>query len=1081
MGHRRHRVPVPARRWWVVVVAVAAGGGLLPSGASSAQTAPDDRVYRSVAEVVSWGRVDPRVAEAVAAGGGVRAIVVQRAPSTVGYAASAAGGGEAGVTLARSFAPAKEEIAGIAGVSVVSELPSLNVTPVRIDSAASLIALGNSDVVEKVVLDEEFRATVAQSSVVIRSPETWARGYGGAGTYVGVIDTGVNYTTPDLACTAPGVPASCPVAIVPPDFSRNANGTPYDDGSLDSSGHGTNVSSIIARIAPQTKLVVADVFGPSGSAYASDIAAAVQYFINLKSSGVPIRAVNLSLGSTAFESGSCADITGMGALLAAGIQPVAAAGNSAFAAGSPAFRQGLSSPACVPGVISVGATYDMAVGAISYPNACIDYTTSLDKIPCFSQSGPNLSVLAPGAVITAGGLIVAGTSQAAPHVTAAVAILASAVPTASSSALNAAVRTSPVQIFDPRVGLTFPRLDLPSALDALQSASGATTPDSFDRARVIAGASGSTSVAAGLTSQGGETSHGNRNGIRSTWFSWTAPSTGTATFSSVGSTFDTALSVYSGTMLGALTEVAADDNTTSTGTAAMVGPIEVVSGTTYRIAVNCGTDLASCGTVSLAWSASTSTSAPVNDALSSAVLLSASSGSTGGVNAFATSQEGEPGAIAGAPASKSIWFKIPGRPRQRLSLSTDGSNFDTAITVLAGSDVRRLFPLGAHNDVGPTANGFDSTSRFEAASLSEGESYYVAVDSPTARTGSVVLAWSFLSGAAPSAGGGPTIPRTGAPQTPGSIPSTTRPAAPGTPPVSIAVPCLERIPTGPSYVILDSAPGDYIGQGACTIYSIPTSWIASNGPGVMSILGADGSIWTLVFGPASGQPFAVGVYPDARNDSGGSKPVMFVRGAGRGCSEAFGSFTVTTVVFDQVANVSDLDLSFEQRCEQAGAPPLRGVIRIRPYSLPAAGACFSALPMTGPVFVMDSRAVPNVDASAYCESTIGDPSWSFSASGGPSEVTILATRNEFPNYMSLELATGSQASLGVGTFQAKGFPDNGSSPGLRVGGHNFSEFAGNFTINSISFSVDGQVTAVDVSFFQNMGWLNPPRVGRVRF
>ncbi len=1091
MGLQRRFAFLRVRFLGLVLVGVAVGSALLPTGESSAETWPDDRVYRSVAEVVSWGRVDPRVAQALAENGEVRAIVVQRQPAIGRAAASSASTdatGDVASSLAQLFASAKDEIADIAGVSVTTKLPSINVTPVRIDSLASLVALGNSDVVEQVVLDEEFRATVSESSNVIGAPQTWARGYGGAGTYVGVIDTGVNYTTGDLGCIAPGVPTSCPVAIVPPDFSRNENGTPYDDGSLDASGHGTNVSSIIARIAPQAKLVVADVFGPGGIAYASDVAAAVQYFIDLKSSGVPIRAVNLSLGNTAFFSSACTDTTGMGALLLTGIQPVAAAGNSAYAQESTAFRQGLSSPACVPGVISVGATYDMNVGAITFGNACIDYTPSLDKIPCFSQSGPNLSVLAPGAVITAGGLIAAGTSQAAPHVSAAVAMLASAVPTASSAALNAAVRTSPVQIFDARVGLTFPRLDLPSALDALQSAFGATGPDSFDRSRVLVGASGSTSVPAGLTSQGGETAHGNRNGIRSTWFSWTAPSTGTATFSTVGSTFDTALSMYTGTMLGTLGEVAANDNATSTGTAAMVGPIEVVAGTAYRIAVSCGTDVVSCGTVSLAWSSSTSTGTPANDALSSAVPISAASGSISGVNAFATSQEGEPGAIAGAPSSKSIWYRIPGRSRQRLSLSTAGSNFDTAITVLAGSDIQRLFPLGAHNDVGQTANGFDSTSRFEAASLSEGESYYVAIDSPTGRTGSVELAWSFLSGAAPSAGGGTTIPRTGAPQSGGgSATVTTRPSAPGEPPFAFG-PCLERIPEASRYLVIEIPPGYGYNDRNCTIISLASGWVGNSGLAVYATKRwPDGySFFNLYFNPAVGDPIVLGTYANARRFPEPGVPQVSVSGGSfGGCAESFGEFTISTLVFDAVGQIVDLDLSFEQRCGSPIAPPIRGMIRIRPYTPPFEGECLSSFPSSGRALVVDFRISGNVAALGYCRSAIENP-WVFDISGGPGAVTVRGTKYQFGEWdeFDISFSAGGSASLGVGSYgPATFYPYNGSNAGLgfKFGSENVCYFlAGRFTVNSISFDTFGNVTSIDAVFDQRCSG-GPPELGRVRF
>jgi hypothetical protein len=61
---------------------------------------------------------------------------------------------------------------------------------------------------------------------------------------------GADYAHPDLgACPYPGAPEPCRVA-----FARDF--TPADDGLTDSSGHGTNVASIIAKVAPGVKILV---------------------------------------------------------------------------------------------------------------------------------------------------------------------------------------------------------------------------------------------------------------------------------------------------------------------------------------------------------------------------------------------------------------------------------------------------------------------------------------------------------------------------------------------------------------------------------------------------------------------------------------------------------------------------------------------------------------------------------------------------------------------------------------------------------------------------------------------------------
>lgn len=80
------------------------------------------------------------------------------------------------------------------------------------------------------------------------------------------------------------------------------------------------------------------------------------------------------------------------------------------------------------------------------------------------------------------------------------------------------------------------------------------------------------------------------------WFTWTAPADGPVAFSTCGSDFDTVLAVYSGTSVGGLTRLAADDDTCELGARAGV---VATAGTTYRIAVDGFHGAA--GTVSLTW------------------------------------------------------------------------------------------------------------------------------------------------------------------------------------------------------------------------------------------------------------------------------------------------------------------------------------------------------------------------------------------------------------------------------------------------------------------------------------------------
>ena len=87
------------------------------------------------------------------------------------------------------------------------------------------------------------------------------------------------------------------------------------------------------------------------------------------------------------------------------------------------------------------------------------------------------------------------------------------------------------------------------------------------------------------TKQTGEPNHAGLAGGASVWWTWTAPSNGTYTVSTRGSSFDTLLGVYTGSSVGSLVAVASDDDGLNTGTASLVSFL-ATSGTAYQIAVD---------------------------------------------------------------------------------------------------------------------------------------------------------------------------------------------------------------------------------------------------------------------------------------------------------------------------------------------------------------------------------------------------------------------------------------------------------------------------------------------------------------
>jgi subtilisin family serine protease len=301
-----------------------------------------------------------------------------------------------------------------------------------------------------------------ESVPLVRAPEAQRAGFTGAGTAVAVLDTGVDYRRAAFGpCTGPDTPQRvCRVAVA----TSVANGP----GQLDPNGHGTNVSGIVLGIAPQTRLIVLDVFD-GDRASTAQILAALDWVLKHKRE-YNIVAVNLSLGAETHRRSACrlSPYTSVFRdLREAGVLPIVAAGNGGMVGGR--FVNGVASPACVPGAVSVGAVYDSPQGVRVYPGTCTERSTRADQVTCWSQSGPTLSLWAPGSRITAAGITKEGTSQAAPHVAGAVAALASKCPAATPTDIEQALTTTGPTVKDPRNGVERHRLDVYAAGQTLQA------------------------------------------------------------------------------------------------------------------------------------------------------------------------------------------------------------------------------------------------------------------------------------------------------------------------------------------------------------------------------------------------------------------------------------------------------------------------------------------------------------------------------------------------------------------------------------------------------------------------------------
>ena len=340
---------------------------------------------------------------------------------------------------------------------VLREYSHLPISHVRVRSASVLDNLLANPVVIGIYENSvRYRAKLAQSLPLIRQPLAAAAGDQGSGTTVAVLDQRVDFTNSVFgSCTSPGAPSSCKVLVAQDAPQMPNDGLKYQD------GHGTNVAATVLAVAPGSKIVSLNVFNGE-RATDTDIISAINWCV-ANASTYKIVAMNLSLGSggDTAQTSSSPYHSAFASAHAAGILPVAAAGNNGY-------TNKIHEPASVVGAVSVGAVYDSIYGTMGpwEGSNCTDSTTAADQVTCFSNSASFLTLLAPGCRDDAGMIspdYMCGTSQAAPHVAGAVAVLRSAFPTETLDQTVTRLQNG-VAVTDSRNGVTKPRLDLAKAL-----------------------------------------------------------------------------------------------------------------------------------------------------------------------------------------------------------------------------------------------------------------------------------------------------------------------------------------------------------------------------------------------------------------------------------------------------------------------------------------------------------------------------------------------------------------------------------------------------------------------------------------
>lgn len=203
----------------------------------------------------------------------------------------------------------------------------------------------------------------------------------------------------------------------------------------------------------------------------------------------------------------------------------------------------------------------------------------------------------------------------------------------------------------------------------------------------------------------------------SVWWTWIAPSNMPVSVTTVGSSFDTAISVYTGTSLTALSLVGCNDDRIDFEVLASEVSFNAVGGTAYQFQVD-GIGNSGRGNVAIGVFSN-----PKNDNFAARIPLVGPFVATNGYNLRATMENFEPN-HAFAYGEQSVWWTWTAPASGNVSVSTRGSGFDTAMGIYTGNTVSGLALVTDNDDEAPPAI---RTSKATFAA-SAGTTYHIAVD-----------------------------------------------------------------------------------------------------------------------------------------------------------------------------------------------------------------------------------------------------------------------------------------------------------------------------------------------------------------
>ncbi|WP_404423530.1 S8 family serine peptidase [Nibricoccus sp. IMCC34717] len=554
------------------------------------------------------------------------------------------------------------------------------------------------------------------SGADIDAPAAWDIATDGSGVLVGILDTGIRATHEDLKDNLWSNPADGTQDARDDDANgyvddlHGANftvdkGDPASGSPKDDVGHGTAVASVIgavgnngkglAGVAWKAKLVSLKWDDREESAFTSRLVAAIDYAIAKN-----IRVLNISYGGPYFSQ---AEFDALKKARDAGIIVVVSAGNDAHDNDElPEYPANHALDNLV--VVAASNRNEQPAGFSNFGSGSIDLFAPGEAIPVCKQTGDSDYDT------------VNGTSFAAPQVAGSLALLLTQRPTDSyRKAINRVLNS--VDRFEAYRGKAQSggRLNLAKALAS--TTNDRPFNDRFADAAILDGATitGRASLT-GATTEAGTPAVGGVSGIPLLWFEWTAPSGGTYTLDLAGTEDDSVASVFTGSSLGGLTSVAANDDAPSSKASRLT--FVASSGVNYLIAL--GKKAGRDGLIRFQLG-----KPPINDALSAAVVISDTEPKGTGTTRFAGRESGEP-SFGSLSNGSTVWYRWTAPRSGFFHFIAKATDFDPRVKVFTGSNVSSLV------EVNTTDSSADDAIEFEATS---GVTYRIGVDGLSGKNG----------------------------------------------------------------------------------------------------------------------------------------------------------------------------------------------------------------------------------------------------------------------------------------------------------------------------------------------------------